>query len=143
MQKYEDEIWKPITKIVLKNGEECHFNGYDVSNYGRVRTYKQKYGRVSKANKAAGLNRPLNKYPTIINGRPDQRGYIQFELSDIYKKRRNFRSHTLVMQTFVGIPKQYEVVCHSDDIKTNNHISNLRYDTQKANMLDKIKNSKK
>jgi len=139
MEKYADEIWKPITKITLKAGEECYFEGYDISNYGRVRTYKKKYGRVAKGNK----NRPLNKYPIIINGRPDQKGYIQFELSDVNKRRRNFRAHTLVMQTFIGIPKQYEVVCHNDDVKTNNHTSNLRYDTQKANMLDKIKNSKK
>ena len=52
------------------------------------------------------------------------------------KKRRNFRAHTLVMQTFVGIPEEYQVICHNDDIKTNNHISNLRYDTQKSNMHD-------
>ena len=134
----ENEIWKPITKIVLKTGEECFFEGYEVSNFGRVRTYKQRYGRVSKSTH----NRPLSKNPTIINGRSDNKGYVQFLLSDINKRRRNFRAHTLVMQTFVGLPKEYEVVCHFDDVKTNNHISNLRYDTQESNMADKIRNSK-
>jgi hypothetical protein len=122
-----EEIWKPITKIVLKNGTVCEFEGYDISNFGRVRTYKKKYGRG---------HRELNKNPYIINGRPDQKGYPQYCLSDVNKKRRNFRSHTLVMQTFVGIPKEYEIVCHNDDVKTNNHISNLRYDTQESNMHD-------
>jgi len=136
----ENEIWKPIITIVLKNGTTCNFEGYEVSSYGRVRTYKQKYGQVSRSNKHAGINRPLLKTPTIINGRPDTKGYIQFCLSDINKKRRNFRAHMLVMQTFIGIPDEYQIVCHYDDIKTNNHISNLRYDTYKANRSDAQRN---
>lgn len=139
----ENEIWKPITTIVLKNGTVCNFEGYEVSNYGRVRTYKQKYGKVSKANKHSGLNRPLLKTPTVINGRSDMHGYIQYCLSDTNKQRRNFRAHVLVMQTFVGLPKEYQVVCHYDDVKTNNHISNLRYDTHKANQQDRRRNAKK
>jgi hypothetical protein len=137
----ENEIWKPVTKIVLRNGTVWNFEGYEVSNYGRVRTYKQKYGQVSRANKHAGLNRPLLKIPTIIDGRPDKKGYPQFLLSDINKKRHNVRAHVLVMQTFIGIPKEYQVVCHFDDIKTNNHLSNLRYDTQKQNILDAKRNN--
>jgi hypothetical protein len=123
-----EEIWKPIIKITLKTtGEECHFVGYDVSNMGRVRTYKKKYGRGE---------RELSKTPYIINGRPDQRGYTQYLLSDINKRRRNFRGHILVMQTFVGLPGGSEVVCHWDDIKTNNKIDNLRYATLKENQDD-------
>lgn len=137
---YENEIWKPINSITLKTGQTHYFEGYEVSNYGRVRTYKQKYGSVSKANMAAGIRRPLLKTPTIINGRPDQKGYIQYDLSDINLVKKNYRAHTLVMQVFVGLPKEYEVVCHNDDIKTNNHISNLRYDSQEENMKDKLRN---
>jgi hypothetical protein len=139
----KNEIWKPIKEIVLQNGIVWKFEGYEVSNYGRVRTYKQKYGQVSKANKHAGLNRPLRKTPTIINGRPDKKGYIQFCLSDINKKRHNVRAHKLVMQVFMGLPKEYEVICHFDDIKTNNSLDNLRYDTQKNNLLDIKRNRKK
>lgn len=143
----KNEIWKPIKNIVLKNGTVWTFEGYDVSNYGRVRTYKQKYGQVSRSNVHAGLNRPLLKTPTVIKGRPDKRGYPQFCLSDINKKRHNVRAHTLVMQTFMGLPKEYEVVCHFDDVKTNNNLDNLRYGTKKENALDakrnKIKSGKK
>lgn len=134
----ENEIWKPITQIKLKTGQVHYFEGYEVSNYGSVRTYKQKYGRVAKGT----YNRPLNAHPVIINGRPDQKGYIQYTLSDVDKVRKNFRGHTLVMQTFVGIPKEYEVVCHFDDVKTNNKLSNLRYDTQEANLQDMVRNKK-
>jgi hypothetical protein len=143
----ENEIWKPVKNIVLKNGTVWTFEGYDVSNYGRVRTYKQKYGQVSRSNVHAGLNRPLLKTPTVINGRPDKRGYPQFCLSDTDKKRHNVRAHVLVMQTFMGLPKEYEVVCHFDDVKTNNSLDNLRYGTKKENALDakrnKIKSGKK
>ena len=139
----ENEIWKPVNKIVLRNGTVWNFDGYEVSNYGRVRTYKQKYGQVSKANIHAGLNRPLLATPTIINGRPDRKGYPQFCLSDTNKKRHNVRAHTLVMQTFIGLPDEYQVICHYDDVKTNNHISNLRYDSQKNNILDAKRNGLK
>lgn len=137
----ENEIWKPITQIKKKN-EILIFEGYEVSNLGRVRTYKQKYGQVSKAAIHAGLNRPLKSTSTFITGRIDKRGYMQLCLSDINKKRHNIRIHTVVAQTFLGIPDQGLVVCHYDDDKLNNRLDNLRYDTQKANMEDKKRNSK-
>ena len=137
----ENEIWKPLTEI-YRNGKVLKFEGYEVSNLGRVRTYKQKYGQVSRSSIAAGLNRPLKKIPTIIKGRPDQKGYMLLCLSDINKKRHNIRIHTTVMQAFHGFPKDNQVICHYNDIKTDNRLSNLRYDTQKANMEDKIKNKK-
>lgn len=134
----ENETWKPINQIILKNGTICNFEGYEVSNFGRVRTYKRKYGKVAKGTH----NRPLSLTPYIINGRPDQKGYIQYLLSDINKRRRNFRGHILVMQTFVGLPEEGEEICHYDDVKHNNHIDNLRYDTHKANLADARRNSK-
>lgn len=134
-----NEIWKPITDIKKKN-EVLKFEGYEVSNLGRVRTYKQKYGQVSRADMLSGLNRPLLKNPTIIKGRPDKAGYMQLCLSDINKKRYNIRIHTVVTQTFLGFPEEGFVVCHHNDIKTDNRLENLRYDTQKANIADAQRN---
>jgi hypothetical protein len=135
----ENEIWKPITQIKKKN-KILNFEGYEVSNLGRVRTYKQKYGQVSKANKHAGLNRPLRSTPTIITGRPDKRGYMQLCLSDINKKRYNIRIHIVVTQTFLGFPEEGFIVCHFNDIKTDNRLENLRYDTHRSNILDAQRN---
>ena len=127
------EIWKNVESIKRKSGEISYYIGYEVSNYGRVRSYKYKYGRGK---------RPLLQTPTIINGRLDQVGYPQYILSDINGKRKNVRGHMLVMQTFVGLPDPGMVICHYDDVKTNNHIDNLRYDTQKSNLADMKRNSK-
>lgn len=138
----KNEIWVPL-KEIYRNGKVLKFEGYEVSNFGRVRTYKQKYGQVSRSNIAAGLNRPLQKNPTIIKGRPDQKGYMLLCLSDINKKRYNIRVHTAVMQAFNGFPKDKEVICHYNDIKTDNRLENLRYDSQKSNLADRKRNSKK
>jgi hypothetical protein len=135
----ENEIWKPITEIKKKN-KILKFEGYEVSNFGRVRTYKQKYGKVSKSLTESGLNRPLMKNPTIITGRPDPAGYMQLCLSDINKKRHNIRIHVVVTQTFLGFPEEGFIVCHFNDVKTDNRLENLRYDTYKANRADAQRN---
>lgn len=133
-----NEIWKPI-KQIKRNNKILEFEGYEVSNLGRVRTYKKKYGKV-----AQGANRPFSSEPYEIFGRIEKnRGYMLLCLSDVNKKRYNIRIHTVVMQTFVGFPDDGLVICHYNDIKTDNRLENLRYDTQDANMQDRIRNSAK
>lgn len=133
----EKEIWKPIKEI--KRGDKIlKFEGYEVSNLGRVRTYKQKYGKVP-----AGGNRPFLSDPYEIFGRIEKnKGYMLLCLSDVNKKRYNIRIHTAVIQTFLGFPDDGLVVCHYNDIKTDNRLENLRYDTHEANGKDRIRNSK-
>jgi len=126
------EIWKNVETIKKKSGIIYYYQGYEVSNFGRMRSYKNKYGQGKRA---------LLYSPTIINGRFDQFGYIQYILSDINGKRSNVRGHIIVMQTFVGLPGPGMIICHYDDVKTNNRIDNLRYDTHKENSLDRIRNS--
>jgi hypothetical protein len=133
----ENEIWKEITHI-KRGGNILHFEGYEVSNLGRVRTYKEKYGQPKR-----GGNRPLRKDPYEVFGRKEKdRGYMLLCLSDINKKRYNIRIHTVVMQTFVGFPEDGQVICHYNDIKTDNRLENLRYGTQLDNSLDRKRNSK-
>ena len=136
----KNEIWKPIEKIVDKKGQVFIPVGYEVSDLGRVRSYNKRFGRGP----SSGIGfRGLAKEPTIITGRPDPRGYYQVTLTDsVTKKRKNFRIHTLVMQAFVGLADEDEMVCHYNDIKTDNRLENLRYDTSKANQQDRIRNSK-
>ena len=132
------EIWKIVPTIVNRNGSFTP-DKYEISNLGRVRTKKQRYG---KPRKDTGKREDLLEY-RYLKGRPDQAGYIQYELYDSNSKRKNVRGHILVIQAFVGYPKPGQVVCHYDDVKTNNHISNLRYDSQKNNILDAKRNGLK
>jgi len=132
------EIWKTIVPIKKKGGGVFTPYGYEISNFGRVRTKRQRYG---KPRKSTGKRQDLAEY-RYISGRPDAAGYIQLCLHSEDKLKSNIRVHVAVMQTFVGYPEEGQVVCHYDDIKTNNHLTNLRYDTQKANIADRIRNKK-
>lgn len=98
------ERWLPVV------GHE----GYEVSDYGRVRGPK-------------GL-RPIY----AKSHRPVQRVYVG--------KVRYV--HHLVLEAFVGPrPDGYEC-CHADDNPANNHLSNLRWDTRSANSIDAVRNGR-
>jgi hypothetical protein len=132
------ENWKPIEKLVTRDGKVFYPYMYEVSDLGRIRTKRQRYGRPRKN---TGRREPLQEY-RYVNGRPDPVGYIQHDLFDKNSIRMKFRAHVIVMQTFVGLPGHKQIVCHYDDVKNNNALTNLRYDTYKANFADKKRNSK-
>jgi hypothetical protein len=135
-----EEIWKPVPKLLTRDGREFTPDRYEVSSLGRIRTKKQRYGRPRKDlnNKRA----ELEEY-RYLTGRPDQIGYMQVDLFDENSVRSKYRIHNIVMQAFVGLPEKGQIVCHYDDVKTNNVLENLRYDTHSANRLDRVRNSKK
>ncbi len=134
-----EEIWKTIPKLVIRSGREFTPDRYEVSNLGRIRTKKQRYGQPRKdlGNKRG----ELTEY-RYLTGRPDQAGYMQVDLFDANSVRSKYRIHTIVMQTFIGLPEAGQVICHYDDIKTNNQLTNLRYDTMKENGKDRVRNKK-
>ncbi len=45
--------------------------------------------------------------------------------------------HQLLLTTYVGPRPEGAVACHIDGNKENNHISNLKWGTQRDNMLDR------
>ena len=46
--------------------------------------------------------------------------------------------HRLVLTTFCGSPKSGEEGCHGNDVRTDNRLENLRWDTHHANVGDAI-----
>lgn len=54
--------------------------------------------------------------------------------------KRTLSVHRLVLEAFVGPCPEGMVGCHYDDNPTNNVLSNLRWDTHSANMLDRVRN---
>lgn len=103
------ETWKDVVG----------FEGlYEVSNYGNVRKSSNK--RIKQPTKDKESGRP-------------------FILLWKNNKAKAVRIHRLVLFAFIGPnPDKYEC-CHNDGNPWNNHLSNLRWDTAKANQADRVK----
>lgn len=86
---------------------------YEVSDQGRVRNVVT--GRILCGGRAG------RGYRTVQLGAGNHR-YV----------------HTLVLEAFVGSRPTGLVACHDDDDTDNNALSNLRWDTQAANVRDAI-----
>lgn len=113
------EEWRPV---------EGYGGGYEVSNYGRVRSWKLRG--------SAARDGSLAKAPIDLAIQPGVRGYPSVNLY-MGGKMRTHRIHKLVAATFIGPAPEGLHVCHSDGNTFNNHVSNLRYDTAQGNADDK------
>lgn len=89
---------------------------YEVSDFGRVRSIK------------GGRSRPLKH--EILNG------YHRAALSRANSSKKIF-VHRLVLSAFVGPCPEGMEACHNDGNRQNNAVSNLRWDTAKANSADR------
>lgn len=96
---------------------------YDVSEYGDVRRNKpDKLGRVLANHLKSRIDRGYKKYRLYRDGSNQQ-----------------IKASQLVLDAFVG-PKPFcgAEACHNDGDKSNNHISNLRWDTHRGNHADTL-----
>lgn len=76
----------------------------------------------------------------IIAPQKDKNGYLRIRLQDKSGNRNRFAIHRLVAQAFLPKPEGCMMVRHLDDIKTNNHISNLAWGNARDNAADMIRN---
>lgn len=109
------EVWKSI-----KGYEGI----YEVSNMGRIRTYRKKDGWVGY--KATDTPRLMS---VISHGN----GYLYVTLSKDSKTENRY-VHRLVAEAFIGAIPQGHVINHLDYDKTNNCADNLEIVTQKENV---------
>ena len=97
---------------------------YEASDLGRVRSVD----RI--------LDHPKNG-PSRLKGKvlkqiPDSWGYVSVRL-----RGTSFLVHVVVLRTFVG-PRPFDKeACHNNGIKTDNRLSNLRWDTHRSNCADR------
>lgn len=90
---------------------------YEISDGGYVRSFAR-------------------KNPRIIVGKTDKRGYRHVLLYDGANQRVMRTVHTLVLEAFVGPRPSGYHGCHYDGNPSNNMLTNLRWDTAKANQAD-------
>lgn len=107
------EIWKPVPG----------FEGYEVSDLGRVRSWISRHGRRSE--------------PRPMKPAPDAHGYLRVTLrlngAPVYRK-----VHQLVLEALVGPCPDGMEGCHNDGNRANAALTNLRWDTRPNNFADKI-----
>ena len=98
------EIWKTI----------AGFNDYQVSNLGRIKSFKKGKEKILKT----GLN--TNKYHWL----------------KLFKKSESKCKlvHSLVAEHFLENKFNLPFINHIDGVKTNNKLSNLEWCTQKQNV---------
>ena len=112
------EIWKPIP------GWE---DSYEVSDHGNVRSI----ARVTQAR--LGVNRMVR---SKILRQCNDKGYRKVYLYSGGVKT-SAAVHRLVAAAFIGVRPEGLQTCHNDGNPSNNHVSNLRYDTPSANQHDR------
>lgn len=109
------EEWRPVVG----------FQGYEVSNLGRIRSYRARW----RSRRVVHMMATVNAGPTT-RGRKQ---YLQLRL------RRNGRSiskyvHSLVAEAFVGPCPDGREVNHKDGNKKNCSVDNLEYVTPGQNV---------
>lgn len=119
-EQYADEQWRPVVG---------HEGLYEVSDWGRVKSLRRT------------LPHPVSKtktYPErILKACPtNKQGHLVVQLG----KHNKQYVHRLVLLAFVGPPAPGQEACHWDDDTSNNHLSNLRWGTRQANMIDRSRN---
>jgi hypothetical protein len=110
-----EEVWRPIPGL----------DGlYDVSTFGRVRSYWSRRGKLGPA-RVRVLTR-------------DGGGYLRLTVVDSQGRARTEKVHQLVAKTFLGPANALEVN-HRDGVRDNNRLDNLEYVTRHGNMRDAVK----
>lgn len=95
------------------------FEEYDVSNHGRIRSWK-------------------SGNPEILKPHIGKEGYCTISLYDV-KEQSVKRVHRLVALAFIPNPENKSEVNHKDGDKSNNRIGNLEWCTKSENELHAYK----
>lgn len=117
------EEWRPVVGYEGK---------YEVSDHGRVRSVARVVHRPHTG--------PYKVEARVLSPRIAHYGHHYVTLFGQTKKdRKHFAVHRLVLSAFVGPAPAGLFGCHYDGIPSNNHVSNLRWDTPAGNMQDKFR----
>lgn len=119
-----EEVWKAIPG----------FEGYEVSDHGRVRSYWRQVPNPGYH----GCKSILFETPQRIVKQGIGSGYLAVTMFKSDNRHRHL-VHRLVLLAFIGPCPPRMQCCHGDGIRTNNFLYNLRWDTASNNALEKRK----
>lgn len=138
---WRPRIWQPLQGFLLLKGrlkmkevwkEIPDYPGYEVSNFGRIRSYHL-------GNKRGISNRPQR----IMSTKPtNKNGYPTVKLFKKGQKKKLRYVHHIVAKVFLGDRPIGLEVCHEDDNRLNNKTDNLCYGTSSKNKFDAVRNGK-
>lgn len=103
---------------MIEEWRPTHSSDYEVSNLGRVRSWKP------------WRNTPL---PRVLRVHPNPGGYARVRLDN-----KTCLVHTLVASAFLGPRPLGQECCHQDDDRMNAHVHNLKYGTHQQNVQECI-----
>lgn len=98
--------------------------GYEISNTGKVRSYKNRYG----FGKSGLLNDPV-----LLTPQSNKDGYLFVRIPVNGKIKKCFIQR-LVAEAFIPNPENKPEVNHEDGDKSNNNVENLTWNTRAENM---------
>lgn len=114
------EMWKPVVG----------YEGlYEVSDLGNVRSVDRTVWH------SRGFEMTLKGKPLAQNPRG---GYLRACLTKD-GKHKTISVHKLVLEAFVGKRPDGQDICHNNGNRTDNRLTNLRYDTKSGNAKDMVK----
>lgn len=120
------ETWLPI---------EGYEGLYEVSDHGQVR-------RLARPH-TLSTGKVLQYKAQLIKGWIGPFGHRSLHLSKTGSSKKKWYVHRLVAYTFIGAPESCDLeVCHNDGDSSNNHVSNLRWDTHSSNQWDQVAHGK-
>lgn len=109
--------------------EVPNYPGYEISNLGQLRSYRNNAGKIVDS-------------PKIIKQTTTEKGYKRVAMRKNTKPKIWF-THRIVMLAFVGeIPESHEVN-HMNGVHDDNRLENLEYTTHSENELHKYRVLKK
>lgn len=115
-----EEVWKEI-----KGYEGL----YEISNLGRVRSLDK-----------VTITTNGRRFPfkgRILKNKKRADGYLEIGLTKD-KKRKSYRVHRLVAETFIPNPDNKKYVDHINTIKDDNRVENLRWVTASENQYNEL-----
>ena len=117
-----EEVWKDIP------GYE---GWYQVSNLGRVKRLKKVHCNHGKVN--------IVEREHILTPSMDKKGYLIVILTNNGEKKKYFKVHRLVAESFIENNQNKPQVDHINRIKDDNRVENLRWVTNSENQYNSSK----